>query len=71
MNEEASGFPQTQASVRLDQPQALDRPVMESLRRLAGRYINNPESRVITVRLEPCPSGRFQVAIMVEIADIL
>ena len=55
----------------LDRPQVLDRPVTESLRRLARRYINNPESRIITVRLEPGPSGQFQVAIVVEIADIL
>ena len=68
MNEEA---PRAQASARLDQPQVLDRPVTESLRRLARRYINSPESRVITVLLEPGPSGRFQVAIVVEIADIL
>ena len=71
MNEEASGSPRAQSSAEVDQPQALNRPVSESLRHLAGRYINNPESRVITVRLEPGPSYRIQIVIMVEIADIL
>ncbi|KAH9987757.1 hypothetical protein BJV74DRAFT_951599 [Russula compacta] len=71
VNQEASGFPRAQASATIDQPQVLDRPVTESLRHLAQRYINNPESRIITVRLEQGPSGRFQVAIMVERADLL
>ncbi|KAF8267627.1 hypothetical protein EI94DRAFT_1700869 [Lactarius quietus] len=41
------------------------------LRRLADRYINNPGALVSVVRLEPGPSGGFQVVIMVEIANIL
>ena len=45
--------------------------VTESLRCLASRYINNPESLINGVRLEPGPSGRFQVVIMLEIANIL
>jgi hypothetical protein len=43
----------------------------ERLRRLAERYINNPESFVNGVHVEPGPSGRFQVVITVEIGDIL
>jgi len=45
--------------------------VTESLRRLAGRYVDNPESLVNAVRLEPGSSGRFLVIIMLETADIL
>jgi len=62
---------QAQASARLDQVQRFDLAVSESLRRLAGRYINNSETLVNTVRLEPSTSGRFRVVIVVEIADIL
>ncbi|KAH9060176.1 hypothetical protein EDB87DRAFT_1683914 [Lactarius vividus] len=42
----------------------------EGLRRLADRYINNPASLVSVVRLEPGPSGGFQVVIILEIADL-
>jgi hypothetical protein len=48
-----------------------DMSVTESLRRLAGRYIDNPESFVNAVRLEPGSSGRFLVVITLETADIL
>ncbi|KAH9965574.1 hypothetical protein BJV74DRAFT_869963 [Russula compacta] len=56
---------------RENQAQVLGLSAMESLRRLAGLYVNNPESLVNAVRLEPGPSRRFQVVIMLEIADIL
>jgi len=46
-------------------------PVTEGLRHLARRYVNNPESLVNAVRLEPGPSGRVQVMIMIEIAEVL
>ncbi|KAI9446212.1 hypothetical protein H4582DRAFT_2052301 [Lactarius indigo] len=42
----------------------------EVLRRLADRYVNNPGSLVSVVRLEPGPSGGFQVVIMLEMADL-
>ena len=45
--------------------------VTESLRRLAGRYINDPESLVNAVRFEQASSGRFLVVIMLEIEYIL
>jgi hypothetical protein len=45
--------------------------VAENLRSLAERYVNNPEPLINAVRLEPGPSGRFLVVIMLEIADIL
>ncbi|KAI0276004.1 hypothetical protein BGY98DRAFT_1177967 [Russula aff. rugulosa BPL654] len=60
-----------QTGAEPDQVQVLDIPVSERLRRLAGRYVNNPESLVNGVHLESGPSGRFQVVITVEIGDIL
>jgi len=45
--------------------------VPERLRRLAGRYVNDPELLVNGVHLEPGPSGRFQVVITIEIGDVL
>ena len=50
---------------------ALDMSVPERLRRLAGRYVSNPDSTVNGVHLEPGPSGRFQVIITIDIGDIL
>jgi hypothetical protein len=50
---------------------ALDLSVPERLRRLAGRYVSNPDSTVNGVHLEPGPSGRFQVVITIDISDIL
>jgi hypothetical protein len=50
---------------------ALDLSVPERLRRLAGRYVSNPDSTVNGVHLEPGPSGRFQVVITIDIGDIL
>ena len=51
--------------------QAVDMSVPERLRRLARRYVNNPESLVNGVHLEPGPSGRFQVVITIDITGIL
>ena len=45
--------------------------VPERLRRLAGRYVNDPESLVSGVHLETGPGGRYQVVITIEIGDIL
>jgi hypothetical protein len=45
--------------------------VVDGLRRLADRYVNNPDSVVGVVRLEPGPSGGFQVVIILEVADLL
>ena len=55
----------------IDQAQVSDVSVTESLRRLARCYVNNPETHVNSVRLEPGPSGQYLVVIMLEIADIL
>ena len=54
-----------------DQAPVLDMSTPERLRRLAGHYVNNPESLVNGVYLESGPNGRFQVVITVEIGDIL
>jgi hypothetical protein len=51
--------------------QALDTSIAESRRRLAGRYLNNPNAYVSTIRLEPGPSGRSQVIITLEMANIV
>ena len=45
--------------------------VADGLRRLADRYVNNPDSVIGVVRLEPGPSGGFQVVIIVEVADLV
>ena len=45
--------------------------VADGLRRLADRYVNNPDSVVGVVRLEPGPSGGVQVVIILEVADLL
>jgi hypothetical protein len=54
-----------------NEAQAIDMSVPERLRRLARRYVNNPESLVNGVHLEPGPSGRFQVVITIDITNIL
>jgi hypothetical protein len=38
----------------------------ESRRRLAARYINDADAYVSLIRLEPGPSGRFQVIVTIE-----
>jgi hypothetical protein len=51
--------------------QALDTSIAESRRRLAGRYLNNPNAYVSTIRLEPGLSGQSQVIITLEMANIV
>ena len=68
---EAGGPIQVPTNVGPDQTQVVGLLVTESLRRLAGAYVNNPESLVKAVRLEPGASERFQVVITVEISDTL
>ena len=50
---------------------ALDMSVPERLRRLAGCYVNDPDSTVNGVHLECGPSGRFQVVVTIDIGDVL
>ena len=50
---------------------ARDMPVPERLRRLAGRYVNNPDSTVSGVYVESGLSGRFQIVITIDIGDVL
>jgi hypothetical protein len=63
-------FPQAQLNGALDQTQVLDMLAAESFRRLAARFVNNPESVINVVRLEPSVSGRFRVVIILDAADI-
>ncbi|KAH9059885.1 hypothetical protein EDB87DRAFT_1618965 [Lactarius vividus] len=58
-------------NLRLAQALTLDASIAESRRRLAGRYLNSPETYVSTIRLEPGPSGQFQVIITLEMTDIV
>jgi hypothetical protein len=50
---------------------ALDMSAPERLRRLARRYVGNPDSIVNGVHLESGPAGRFQVVITIDIGDVL
>ena len=50
----------------LPRAQTLDASIAEGRRRLAGHYLNNPDAHVSTIRLEPGPSGQFQVIITLE-----
>src|SRR6266702_2051917 len=45
-------------------------PPGNGLRNLAGRYLNNPNTHVNMLRIEPGPGGRFVVWIALELADI-
>ncbi|KAI9436620.1 hypothetical protein H4582DRAFT_2058547 [Lactarius indigo] len=49
----------------------LDALIAESWRLLAGRYLNNPDAHVCTIRLEPGPSGQCQVVITLEMPNVL
>jgi hypothetical protein len=49
----------------------VDLSAPERLRRLAGRYVSNPDSTVNGVHVESGPSGRFQIVIRIDIGDIL
>ena len=62
--------PQVEMGTALNRD-AVDLSVPARLRRLAGRYVSNPYSIVNGVRLEPGPSGRFQIVITIDIGDIL
>ncbi|KAH8980324.1 hypothetical protein EDB86DRAFT_3087939 [Lactarius hatsudake] len=66
-----AGTHQTLAVVQPRQGPNIRISEAEVLRRLADRYVNNPGSLVSVVRLEPGPSGGFQVVIMLEMADLL
>ena len=49
----------------------LDASIREGRRRLAERYLNNPNAYVSTIRLEPGTSGQPQVVITVEMVNLL
>jgi len=45
-------------------------PPANGLRNLANRYLNNPDTHVNMLWIEPGPGGRFQVWFALELADI-
>ena len=45
-------------------------PPANGLRNLVNRYLNNPDTRVNVLQIEPGPGGRFEVWIALELADI-
>ncbi|KAH8989581.1 hypothetical protein EDB92DRAFT_1947329 [Lactarius akahatsu] len=45
--------------------------ITESWRCLTGRYLNNPDAYVSTIRLELGPSGQFQVIIMLNMTSVV
>ena len=55
----------------LPQAPTVEALIVGSRRRLAGRYLNDPDAYVSMVRLEPSPSGQFQVIITVEMANVV
>jgi len=46
-------------------------PTAENLRRVASRYLHHPGSWVDMVRMGPGSAGRYQVVIVLEMADLL
>jgi len=48
----------------------VDMPPANGLRNLAGRFLNNPDTLINMLRIEPGPGGRFVVWIELELADI-
>jgi len=48
----------------------LNEPAVEVLRRLANRYLNELNSQVDMVRMEPGPAGGIRVVITLELADL-
>ena len=55
----------------LPQVPTVEALIAEGRRRLAGRYIDSPDAFVSMIRLEPSPSGQFQVIITVEMANVV
>ena len=49
--------------------QLLDTTIAENLKRLANQYLNNPGAYVNMIRLEPGPSGKLQIVIMLGTAN--
>ena len=45
--------------------------IREGRRRLARRYLNNPNAYVSTIRLEPSASGQLQVVITLEMLNLV
>ncbi|KAH8980536.1 hypothetical protein EDB92DRAFT_1953883 [Lactarius akahatsu] len=65
------GYPPVPEGAGPPQALLLEASIAESRRRLAGRYLNNPDVYVSTIRLEPGPDGELQVIITLGIANVL
>jgi hypothetical protein len=49
----------------------VDASIAERRRRLVGRYLNDPDVYVSTIRLEPGTDGELQVIITLGMADVI
>ena len=49
----------------------LNASIRQGRRRLAQRYLNDPDAYVSTIRLEPSASGQLQVVITLEMVNLL
>jgi hypothetical protein len=66
----AADPPEAFPGVQLLAAPPADMPPANGLRNLAGRFLNNPDTLVNMLRIEPGPGGRFVVWIALELADI-
>jgi len=54
----------------LHQVPIFNEPSREILRRMANRYLNDPDSQVDMIRMEPGTAGGIRVNITLELADL-
>jgi hypothetical protein len=66
----AAGPPEGFPGVQPHAAPPADMPPANGLRNLAGHFLNNPDTLVNMLRIEPGPGGRFVVWIELELADI-
>ena len=66
----AAGPPEAFLGVWPHPVEPANMPPANGLRNLVNRYLNNPDTRVNVLRIEPGPGGRFEVWIALELADI-
>jgi hypothetical protein len=66
----ASNPPEAFPGVGPHPPPPADIPPANGLRILAGRFLNNPDTLVNILRIQPGPGGRFEVLIALELADL-
>ena len=66
----AAALPEAFPGVQPHAAPPADMPPANGLRNLAGRFLNNPDTLVNILWIEPGPGGRFVVRIELELADI-